>query len=292
MRVQICTPSLEGIPSLEYQTSIIRTNNLLLQHGHYVDLNFIRGDQFISKARNGLVKGFIESPEKPDVLFFIDDDEGWDDQAFLRMCLDPHGIVAAAVPKKTDTGEFNNVLLATEEDSAQCVIENGMIRAKQIGTGFMAIKRWALEKMIEAYPEQYRPGDGGPHPEHYNLFDARVHWPDDPVKALEVIERSCKLNDTTLRLLRAAVSLAKPAERAIGQFWGEDLDFCRKWCALGEYIWIDPNVEMTHAGRKVYRGNFLEYLQKTCQVEMNMPPAPPAPEAIPETLEAIERLAA
>ena len=110
MRVQICTPSLDGVPSIEYQTSLLKTNNLLLQLGHFVDLNFIRGDQFISKARNGLVQGFLESPEKPEVLFFIDDDEGWDEQAFLRMCLDSHGIVAAAVPKKTDTGEFNNVL--------------------------------------------------------------------------------------------------------------------------------------------------------------------------------------
>ena len=59
MRVQICTPSLDGVPSLEYQTSLIRTNNLMLQLGHFVDLNFIRGDQFISKARNGLVKGFL-----------------------------------------------------------------------------------------------------------------------------------------------------------------------------------------------------------------------------------------
>lgn len=236
MRVQICTPSLDGVPSIEYQTSLIKTNNLLLQHGHYVDLNFIRGDQFISKARNGLVQGFLESPEKPDVLFFIDDDEGWDEQAFLRICLDNHGIVAAAVPKKTDSGEFNNVILDVQAGNA-CVIENGMIRAKQIGTGFMAIKRWAIEKMVKAYPQQYRPGDGGPHELHYALFDARIHW----------------------------------APEGVGQFWGEDLDFCRKWCELDERIWIDPNVAMLHAGRKVYSGNFLDYLRATCEVELNQP---------------------
>ncbi len=237
MRVQICTPSLDGVPSIEYQTSLMRTNNLLLQYGHFVDLNFIRGDQFISKARNGLVQGFLESPEKPEVLFFVDDDEGWDEQGFLRMCLDPHGIVCAAVPKKTDTGEFNNVVLDIQADN-KCIVESGMIRAKQIGSGFMSIKRWAIEKLIAAYPQKYRPGDGGPHEFHYSLFDASIHW---------------------------------GKEGEVGQFWGEDLDFCRKWCALGEYIWIDPNLNMQHAGRKVYSGNFLDYLRATCEVELNKP---------------------
>lgn len=238
MRIQIATPSLDGVPSIEYQTSVLKTNLLLLQHGIFLDINFIRGDQFISKARNGLVQGFLESPEKPDILFFIDDDEGWEAEGFLRMCLDSHEIVAAAVPKKTDTGEFNNVVLDIPEGN-KCIIENGMIRAKQIGTGFMRLKRSAIEKLVKAYPEQYAPGDGGPHPLHYALFDAKIHWDADKSK--------------------------------LGQFWGEDLDFCRKWCALGDWIWIDPNVNMEHAGRKVYKGNFLDYLRATCEVEIREP---------------------
>lgn len=254
MRVMLATPSLDGIPSIEYQTSVLKTNALLAANGVQLDINFIRGDQFISKARNGLVQGFLDAPEKQDALFFVDDDEGWDEHAFLRMCLDPHEIVCAAVPKKTDSGEFNNVVLDTLENN-DCIIENGLIRAKQIGTGFMRIRRSALEKMVKAYPRRYSPGDGGPHQLHYALFDARIIWPEG---------------------------------EGIGQFWGEDLEFCKKWVSLGEYIWIDPNVNMEHAGRKVYRGNFLDYLRGTCKVEMREP----ANQAIPETLSAIEKLAA
>lgn len=255
MRVMLATPSLDGIPSIEYQTSVLKTNALLLQHGIQLDINFIRGDQFISKARNGLVQGFLDSPEKPDCLFFIDDDEGWDEHAFLRIILDSHEIVAAAVPKKCDPLEFNNVILDTKPDN-ECVIENGMLRAKQIGTGFMRIKRSALEKMVKAYPRKYCPGDGGPHPTHFALFDARIVWNEDPEKP--------------------------------GQFWGEDLEFCQKWCALGEYIWIDPNVGMEHTGRKTYRGNFLNFLKETCSVVMNETKTV----SIPETLQAIEKIAA
>lgn len=238
MRVLLATPSLDGVPSLEYQTSVLKTNALLTANGIQLDINFIRGDQFISKARNGLIQGFIDSKEQQDCLFFIDDDEGWDEAAFLRMVLDPHEIVCAAVPKKTDNIEFNNVILDIDPKTNQCIIENGVIKCKQVGTGFMRINRSAINKLIKAYPRQYQPGDGGPHPLHYALFDSKIIWPEDG---------------------------------GTGQFWGEDLEFCKKWLALGEYIWIDPNVNMQHAGRKVYTGNFLEYLQSTCEVELRQP---------------------
>lgn len=253
MKVLLATPSLDGVPSIEYQTSVLKTNALLAAHGIQLDINFIRGDQFISKARNGLIQGFIENPEQ-DCIFFIDDDEGWDEQAFLRMALDPHEFVAAAVPKKTDSGEFNNVILDTKENN-ECLIENGLLKAKQIGSGFIRLKRAAIEKMIKAYPRQYCPGDGGPHALHYALFDSKIIWPEE-------------------------------GQEGHGQFWGEDLEFCKKWVSLGESIWIDPNVNMEHAGRKTYRGNFLNYLKGTCNVIMQ------EPNAIPETLNAIEKLAA
>lgn len=253
MRVMLATPSLDGVPSIEYQSSVLRTNALLSAYGIQFDLNFIRGDQFISKARNGLIQGFLNAPEKQDCIFFIDDDEGWDEQSFLRMVLDPHEFVAAAVPKKTDSGEFNNVILDTKENN-ECVIENGLIRAKQIGSGFIRLKRSALEKMIKAYPRQYSPGDGGPHALHYALFDSKIIWPEG---------------------------------EGVGQFWGEDLEFCRKWTGLGEYIWIDPNVNMEHAGRKTFRGNFLNYLKTTCNVVMQEPN-----NILPETKLEIEKLAA
>jgi glycosyltransferase involved in cell wall biosynthesis len=258
MRVLLATPSLDGIPCIEYQTALMKTNALLIANGIQLDVNFIRGDQFISKARNALIQGFIDSAEKQDLIFFIDDDEGWDEQAFLRMCLDPHEFVAAAVPKKCDTLEFNNVILEVVPETNECIIENGLLKAKQIGSGFIRLKRSAIEKLIKAYPRQYAPGDGGPHQKHYALFDSKIIWPKD-------------------------------GEVGTGQFWGEDLEFCRKWCSLGEFIWIDPNVMMEHAGRKVYRGNFLEHLKQTCNVQMN---EPKKLESIPETLAAIEKIAA
>jgi hypothetical protein len=41
-------------------------------------------------------------------------------------------------------------------------------------------------------------------------------------------------------------------------FIGEDAWFCREWRALGGRIWAEPNITVTHAGPKQWRGNYQE----------------------------------
>lgn len=264
MRVMLATPTLARYPSLEYMMSVIKTINLCSQYGHTVDTSFVGGDAFISKARNGLIQSFIESwkTEYPaDVLVFIDDDQSWDENSFLRIIQAPHEFIGVAVPKKMDAAgndpqTFNNVALDTD-DKGNCFVEGGFLRGTQIGSGMIALKRGCIEKMVAAYPQRYSPGDGGAHPLHFNMFEAKIIWDEkDP--------------------------------NVIGQFWGEDLIFCKKWTALGEHIWIDPNVTVEHIGRKSWQGNFMQYLQKYAAVEVA--DTTPKIEPIPETLEAIERM--
>jgi hypothetical protein len=42
-------------------------------------------------------------------------------------------------------------------------------------------------------------------------------------------------------------------------FRGEDIYFNRLWCAMGEKIWIDPQVDFTHRGSRVWKGNFIDH---------------------------------
>lgn len=267
MRVMLATPTLERYPSVEYLMSVMKTMNLLQAHGHQLDTSFVGGDAFIGKARNGLVQTFIESwggQYPADILVMIDDDQSWDEQAFLRIISDPHEFIGVPIPKKMDSDPitFNNVSLETDE-AGNCYVEGGLLRCNQIGSGFIALKRGCIEKMIKAYPSRYAPGDGGVHNLHYNLFESKIIWDDkDP--------------------------------NVIGQFWGEDLIFCKKWCALGEHIWVEANCTVEHIGRKSWRGNFLELLQKHAKVECRAMglEVQPAPDPIPETIDEMRRLAA
>lgn len=223
--VLICTPSLFGVPCLEYQVSVLSTITACIANGIRCDVAFVRGDAFIGKARNNLVQQFIE--RKAQSLFFIDDDEGWDVEAFLRMVRDPHEIVAGAVPKKMDPITFNNVDLITDADK-NCVVDNGLLKVRTVGTGFMRITKAAMDKYLAAYPETYNPGDGS-QPLHHLVFEQQI---------------------------------------IDGQFFGEDLVFCKRWEKIGGELWIDPNVSFKHVGRNVWTGNFLSYLKETCKVEM------------------------
>ena len=230
--VLVCTPSLSGTPCIEYQVSLMETITRCLQMGIVVDAAFVRGDCFIGKARNNLIMQAIA--RKAENIFFIDDDQGWDTQAFIRMVLDSHEIVAGAVPKKMDEVTFNNCDLVTDE-AKNCTIDQGLMKVRTVGTGFMRIKKSALDKYIAAYPTTYNPGDGS-QPLHHLVF-----------------EPGGKILD--------------------GQFWGEDLVFCKAWEKIGGEMWIDPNVNFSHVGRKAWTGNFLEYLKANCKVEFAAPVA-------------------
>lgn len=226
----ICTPSLSGFPCLEYQVSLLETITRCAALGIVIDAAFVRGDPFVGKARNNLVMQFLNRGAEN--LFFIDDDQGWDAPAFIRMLMDPHDVVAAAVPKKMDEVTFNNVDLITDAEK-NCTIECGLMKARTVGTGFMRIRKLVIEKFIAAHPTTYNPGDGS-QPFHHLVF-----------------EPGGKIID--------------------GQFWGEDLVWCKQWEALGGDLWIDPNVQFTHVGRKAWTGNFLQYLQQHCKVQLASP---------------------
>lgn len=299
MRVMLATPTLFRVPTAEYLTSVMKTMNLLAQHSIALDTCFVGGDAFIAKARNGLVESFIKtwSTEYPaDMLMFVDDDQSWDEQAVLRAALDPHEVIAAAVPKKMDSpaGEpqvFNNVMLDTDE-KGQCYVENGLLRTSQIGSGMLMLKRSAVEKVIKAYSRRYSPGDGGIHNEHYNLFEAKIMWGDTDEMYDELVAAVHEGDMEAAKAITARIEEGKPK---LGQFWGEDLIFCKKWIALGERIWLDPNVTVEHIGRKSWSGNFMHHLQRYAKVEVTKPvlaAVPSQPQPIPETLEAIEKLAA
>ncbi|MDE2022097.1 MAG: hypothetical protein KGI71_04300 [Patescibacteria group bacterium] len=230
-RVLIATPSLDGNLCIEYVSSLMFTQQKCSQYGILCDLSVLRGDAFIAKARNNLVRQFMDS--ECNALFFIDADQGWDADAFVRMVLDSHEIVAGAVPKKTDNIEFNGVNLSAEPNG-DVPIENGLLKASRVGTGFMRIKRSAIQKMIDAGAREYLPGDGSTAPFIWEIFETKI------------IQDEGK-------------------ER--GQFWGEDLAFCEKWRLMGGDVWIDPSINFTHVGRKSYKANFYDFLKQAGAVK-------------------------
>lgn len=104
------------------------------------------------------------------------------------------------------------------------VIENGLFQSLEGGCGFMRIKREVFGRMDEAFPELK------------SMMEQPFGWPDIPY--------------------------FQSGNTKYGRL-GEDIFFCRQLCVMGEFVWIDSDVDFTHRGSRLWRGNFYEHCVKT-----------------------------
>lgn len=227
MKVVFATPSYGATPSIEYQRSSVRTQWWLMNNGAECVWLDLPGDPYVHKARNRLSSGFLRQYTDADCIFFIDDDVGWEAEDALRLMHSPEDIVCGIYPKKSDKLEFP-VEIAVE--NGKVIEKNGLYKAALAPTGFMRIKRAALERCAE---------DSGKYPE----FDreGNVDW------CWDIFRTGFVADEITGK---------------IGRWWGEDYFFSVMCHHLGIDIWIDPNCNFTHRGGKAWSACFKDTLDE------------------------------
>lgn len=203
-------------------------------------------DSLISRARNTLVAKFMANPVHTHMLF-IDVDLGFEPEAILKLLWQDKDIVTAAYPIKEinwkKVADFAKqgidpsklagkstrfVVNPVKPGNNSVKTDKGALAIYDAGTGFMLIKREAIQKMMDAHPElKYNDDTGSLNDEEkkytYALFNSYV---DDEQK----------------------------------RFLSEDYGFARYWQNMGNLIWVDPSIELTHLGRFNFTGNMIEYL--------------------------------
>lgn len=102
---------------------------------------------------------------------------------------------------------------------------NGLYLASMIPAGFLRIKRSALEKMA-AGSQEYKDSQTGERV--WSFFEAKT-----------------------------------VADASQALFWGEDYWFSHCWRAIGGECWVDPEIDFSHVGSKVYSGNLGEAIRAT-----------------------------
>ena len=119
---------------------------------------------------------------------------------------------------------FNPVYFK-QGDNLVAQVENGLVKVKDIGTGFMLIKKCVIETMIFKYPQlKYKNNVAGYHQEgstvedyFYTLFDTEI----DPESRV---------------------------------YLSEDHLFCKRWRDCGGDLWIDLGTNLNHTGVIDYKG--------------------------------------
>jgi len=236
MKVIFATACYMSQEFSEYGDSMIHTTNMLTRAEIPWDIMKINGDSYIDRAKNTIVANFLETDGTD--LIMIDSDEKWHPTAISRLLQHPEEIVAAAYPFKNKWGQFAGMPLMKDVDGKQEFagyksLSDGsfMLEARLISGGFVRIKRSALEKYADAYPN--------------DIYRDPCAWTEDKAERLYTVFFLCDIHDFTR--------------------YGEDAYFSRRMRDIGIKVWIDPNINITHFGVTGYPGNFHEQLQSLHQ---------------------------
>ena len=233
----IATPCFGGQISVLYAASLFKLQKTVRS---YSDLNlkilFKDGDALITRARASLISQFLEDQSATHLLF-IDADIGFEPEQVVRLIECGADVCAAIYPIKRidwdkvrstiETARPNPAAAALkyvfEVDNPDAVTErSGFVRVRYAGTGFLMIRRGALERMCSHYPElRYR---------RDHSLDAAT--PSDHRFALF----ECMIGED-------------------GTYLSEDFAFCKRWTDMGGEIWADLSSKLNHVGPMAFCGD-------------------------------------
>jgi hypothetical protein len=153
-RIIIGTPCFDGKIDVHYADSLLQTIMLCSSMGIQVYPLYIAYDSLIQRARNDLVHMAIQSGAND--LVFIDSDEGWRPEDFLRIIQHPVDVVSGTARRKTDNEEY---VVKAFKSGLVIDKETGLIEVMGVGTGFLRLTKKAFTALYQSSPEYLDRGE-------------------------------------------------------------------------------------------------------------------------------------
>jgi hypothetical protein len=239
----LAVPCYGGNLNLYFVDSLLKLQDACRARGVGLHIDMMGGEALITRGRSRLAAAFLAHPEATHILF-IDADIGFPPEQVFRLLEADKDVIAAVCPlkkidwekvraaAKADVADLQTVglgyvvrFLPTPDNSVH--VENGFAKVAYGGTGFLLIKRQAMQNICDAHPElRAKMGDMGDKlaPEAVMVFDTMI-------------------------------------EPETGQYLSEDYAFCRRWRDLGGDIWADFEARLTHVGHAAYTGSLMQALR-------------------------------
>jgi len=233
----VATPCFGGQISVLYAASLLKLQSFVRGYaGFNLKVLFKDGDALITRARASLISQFLDNADATHLLF-IDADIGFEPRQVLRLIESGTDMCAAIYPiKQIDWDRVKRTIEADRPDPAAAalkyvfevddpntVAERGrFIKVRYAGTGFLMVRRRALERMCAHYPQlRYR--------------------------------RDHSIDAATASENRFALFECMIAED--GTYLSEDFAFCKRWVDMGGEIWADLDSKLNHVGPMTFRGD-------------------------------------
>jgi hypothetical protein len=233
----VATPCFGGQISVLYAASLFKLQRLVRSYsGFNFKVLFKDGDALITRARASLISQFLDDPSATHLLF-VDADIGFEPEQVLRLIECGADMCAAIYPiKRIDWDKVKATIEADRPNPAAAALKyvfevedphavteiSGFVKVRYAGTGFLMIRRQALERMCAHYPQ---------------LKYKRDH----------------SVDATTASDNRFALFECMIAED--GTYLSEDFAFCKRWTEMGGEIWADLKSKLSHVGPMTFCGD-------------------------------------
>lgn len=169
-KVLLATPSNRGL-NTQYVASMLNTmgDRRMMTDAIQIQPYLWPGESLISRARNDILRHFYYESDCTH-LFFIDDDIAWDPVCFFEILAAEKDVISGIYPLKTLRWDKLVGHTITSESQAKMltmeVVVNGLnpedernegpiMVAQDLGTGFLCISREAIDRMVEAFPDDW-----------------------------------------------------------------------------------------------------------------------------------------
>lgn len=232
MKLVIATPMYMSQEWSPFGDSMLYTTKMLTMAGVDWEILRVNGDSYVDRAKNTLLANFLETDGTE--ILMIDSDMQWHPTAVSRLLMHPEEIVAGAYPFKNNWNAFTgNPLVEVKDGVRQYAgwreLSDGanLLEAYNVSGGFLRMKRAAIEKFADAYPDL--------------IYQDDYAWPGKKGRIYTEFFK-CGVRDF--------------------QRYSEDSHFSALCREAGMKLWIDPNITFTHYGTKGWTGNFHESILK------------------------------
>lgn len=239
--VLIATPMYGGVCVGPYVNGLLKTMNKAKDLGIRIHWGYMMNESLITRARNELVRVFLEN-EELDYLMFIDADISFDENALFQLLVGEKDIACGVYPKKEvdwklveqavkngkekDLRDYSGAFVLNALSPEILTDEYGMAEVRHGGTGFMLIKRDVFEKLKPLVPTY------------------RVSATIDPETGDFRMPLTSEFFATTI----------DPS----GVLLSEDYHFCELWRKHGGKVFAHPFIKLEHVGAYIYGGDILK----------------------------------
>ena len=238
--IMIATPMYGGMCAGAYVQGLLETMSKMRELGVNVGWCQLTNESLITRARNELVRVFLEQGH--DYLMFIDADICFDGEAIAHLLAVDDDVVCGIYPKKEvnwdsvrkaakagreDLQDFGGAFVFNMIGREHAESDGrGVIEVRHGGTGFMLIKRGVFDHLA-------------PHVPKYRTSTMR-----DPETGEYICPEVHEFFATSID--------------AGGALLSEDYHFCELFRKHGGKIYAHPFIKLTHVGTYMYSGDILK----------------------------------